>query len=870
MTPTSFAVVSAIYNVGRYLDDFFASLDRQSLGPNRLHVVLVIDGATDDSLERCEAWKAETNLRVTIITKENGGQASARNRGLEAVEEDWVTFIDPDDFVSEGYFSEVAEQLNVHLNAVMAVTHLKDFREENGEIRDSHPLRYRFKGGNQLVDLDRFPGHTHMSASSAFFRTGLITSSALRFDELLRPVFEDAHFVQRYLLYSPEPMVLFVDTAEYYYRRRSDYTSTLQNAASDPNKYTTVVERGLLSLLREAVGIGEVPRWLQYAVIYELTWTFRAEESLAPQTAGVDGKTAARFHELVSEVRSYLEDAAIDEFPMIKRSLAQVEILKYGYSQTPWHWRQVYIARYIKERNLVQLCYRYTGDQPKETILFRGQEVQPYASKTRVIPFLRSRRLHERMIWMPANGTIAIQLNGVTVPLTFKPPEQEKYSVRPAEMAKKDYRRDLIACKEGVAPKRSVGDRSIEVLADSKPIAKMFKDAWVLMDRVDAANDNAEHLFRYLRSSRRDINAWFVLDRKSPDWRRLKNAGYKRLIPYGSPLWKALCVNASFLISSHIDEFVINPFVLAGGRRPEWRYVFLQHGVSEKDISNWLNHKTIDLMIAVSFNEFAALCGDGSNYKLSPAEVKLTGFPRYDRLRRLAAEAGSARRFITIMPTWRKGLTVGAQQRDGKRSNVSDILDSEFAKRWIEVVNSPELHALAEAHGLTVNFMPHPNLYSLLPDISVPEHVKISTYKHDNVQDVLVSSAAIVTDYSSVAFDAALADAAVIYYQFDREQVFSGKHLARAGFFSYYSHGFGPVVDDLDSLVADLRVQLDKFSPQRQTFDRRKQKFFADMPENACRAVVDEVLNLSKPIKPKQAFVEPLETPEAPPIQYFN
>src|SRR5699024_5929274 len=109
-------------------------------------------------------------------------------------------------------------------------------------------------------------------------------------------------------------------------------------------------------------------------------------------------------------------------------------------------------------------------------------------------------------------------------------------------------------------------DRFISLLARSKPFHKIFANAWVLMDRDVNANDNAEHLFRYLRKRRRDINSWFVVEKGSPDWNRLRAEGFKRLIPYGSILWKVLCLNARFIVSSHADAYVYSPFVLTTGR----------------------------------------------------------------------------------------------------------------------------------------------------------------------------------------------------------------------------------------------------------------------------------------------------------------
>src|SRR5699024_11895141 len=96
--------------------------------------------------------------------------------------------------------------------------------------------------------------------------------------------------------------------------------------------------------------------------------------------------------------------------------------------------------------------------------------------------------------------------------------------------------------------KTSATDGFTSSMARSAPIRRMFANAWVLMDRDVNANDNAEHLFRYLRKRRRDINAWFVVEKDSSDWARLRAERFQRLIPYGSTLWKALCLNPRYIV----------------------------------------------------------------------------------------------------------------------------------------------------------------------------------------------------------------------------------------------------------------------------------------------------------------------------------
>jgi CDP-glycerol glycerophosphotransferase (TagB/SpsB family) len=76
-----------------------------------------------------------------------------------------------------------------------------------------------------------------------------------------------------------------------------------------------------------------------------------------------------------------------------------------------------------------------------------------------------------------------------------------------------------------------------------------------------------------------------------------------------------------------------------------------------------------------------------------------------------------------------------------------------------------------------------------------------------------------VTDYSSVAFDAGILNKPVVYYQFDRASFFSG-HIYRSGYFNYIDHGFGPVADIEEDVIdaiskAASNKEDDKYADRR-------------------------------------------------------
>ncbi len=96
MTPRAAAdlsvdIVVNNYNYGRFLPTAIESALGQS--HERVRVIAVDDGSTDDSRQLLRGYED----MVTVVLKENGGQASALNVGLEQCRGDIVIFLDADD-----------------------------------------------------------------------------------------------------------------------------------------------------------------------------------------------------------------------------------------------------------------------------------------------------------------------------------------------------------------------------------------------------------------------------------------------------------------------------------------------------------------------------------------------------------------------------------------------------------------------------------------------------------------------------------------------------------------------------------------------------------------------------------------------------
>lgn len=102
------SVVVPVYNTEAYLARCVDSILAQTYP--HIEVVLVDDGATDASPAICDRY-AETDARVKVVHKQNGGLSSARNAGLDAATGDYIGFVDSDDYISPDMYRTLAERL---------------------------------------------------------------------------------------------------------------------------------------------------------------------------------------------------------------------------------------------------------------------------------------------------------------------------------------------------------------------------------------------------------------------------------------------------------------------------------------------------------------------------------------------------------------------------------------------------------------------------------------------------------------------------------------------------------------------------------------------------------------------------------------
>jgi len=850
VTPTGprprFSIVSAVYNVERYLPEFIASVERQRLGPGELQVIAVDDGSTDGSLQALWRWAETSRHVIHVLTQPNGGQASARNLGLEQATGEWVTFSDPDDVLTGGYLQAVDRFARAHPEVQVLAGRTIWLREDKGRIADLHPRRLQFRSGSRVVDLERDPNVFNGSTNVSFYRLDQVRAAGIRFDPRIRPTFEDGHFSCLYLLSLDKPVVGLVADARYLYRIRATGDSALQTSLAHPGRYTAVLEHGYLDAIAAArARFGKVPQWLQQVLVYELSWYISADEKITTGVRLADD-LVPRFHELLGQVLRSLDPGIASRHRVRRLNAIWEHIIDHAYRGEPWHTPAIVRLKVDPDLGQQRLHYRSVGPRPKEAFELDGVPIEPVWQKTRAHRYYGRRLVDERILWLPMSDRLQVTLDGKPIPIRdhWRPdigsPPRRRWRDRlwiyvrlpVANFVSGGLRRARKVVVRITAP----GMRGLATLPLYR---RRFAGAWVVMDRIHNADDNGQRLFEHLRDHRPDINAWFVLERGSPEWKRLRRQVGSRLVAYGSFRWKMLMQSCRWLVSSHADQAVVEPrAALALARDRPWKFAFLQHGVIKDDLSLWLNHRDIDLFVVSTAAELESVAGDGTGYVVTHKETQLTGLPRFDRLLAKGRAVDPAdRRMILISPTWRTSLAT-LDPESQMRDIDPRFWSSAYYRSWDAILRSEEIAAAAAKRGWQVGFMPHPNMQPILRAIELPAHVVPLTFDGNDVQDLYARCALMVTDYSSVAFNVAYLDRPIVYFQFDRDEMMSGGHIGRRGYFDYERDGFGPVADDPEDAIRAIVASIEAGAAPSPEYQARIDRTFVVRDGRACERVI--------------------------------
>lgn len=797
-------VITAAYNVEPYLDDYFKSITRQTLDfTGQIRIIIVDDGSTDRTADIIKKWQNLYPKSIIGLRQENCGQGAARNLGLTRAEGDYVTFIDADDFISPGYFAQIDHILNRTPNVALLAARQAMLYELSGNVRDNSPLRV-FHGLKDISrDINDHEAFIQIAVSSAVFPLAKLRKLNLSFGERPWPAFEDAHFVLRYLMRSDGGRIVFAAKPVYYYRKRARKDSTMNLARTRPELYGELLEEVHLELLQEKQ---PSPIYVQKTILFDLSPKIRAVLAGKIPLTTAEGR---RFFKALEGIFQFIDVEVIKNYPENLNDfsdLCRAGILFCFKGVLEWVSPAV-VDRCDPSGNMIHVRY-FTGRIDRERVgRDHNRSLKVLDAKTTGHYLGGELFCYERGFWLPwSDNSDDLTLFAGDRSLILKNDPQEVLKRKKKALQKKI---PTITC---CPPKRD-------------------SNLWLFADRLDQADDNAEHLYRYTAAKAPELEIYFLLQRQSPDWKRLQKEGFQ-LVDFRrrNRKFQKLLARAGKIISSQTDLASDSNHILP----LDQYFIFLQHGVIKDDMSAWLNTFTPDLMLTSTAAEHESLIGPGSPYLISNREVALTGLPRHDALLKTFTQPVNE---IMIAPTWRRDLS----------SATEYFFNSAYAERWLEFLRSPQLIELAEQNKLTIVFVPHPNMRNLFK-ASLFKNIKFISDLRADYQLRLKKAALLVTDYSSVAFEAAFLRRPCLYYQFDAESVFSGNHTTARGYFDYERDAFGPICHNLDTLLQELERLLTIAPGVLPFYLERMQATFPTRDGRNCERAYQAIMTLGQSV----------------------
>ncbi len=209
------SVIVPVYNSEAYLRRCLDSLVGQTL--KSLEIVLVDDGSTDSSPAIMQEYLDKYAGRFTLITKENGGQGSARNLGIRQCTGDYIGFVDADDSVLPDMYEAMYSQ---------AVESGSDFVEclYRGIEEGPHGVKERPMRGNARAyksNREMFID-TQVSPCTKIFRREVLLKQNIAFPEGL--IYEDTAFFIKTIPFIQKSS--FVNRSLYQYILHANSTMT--------------------------------------------------------------------------------------------------------------------------------------------------------------------------------------------------------------------------------------------------------------------------------------------------------------------------------------------------------------------------------------------------------------------------------------------------------------------------------------------------------------------------------------------------------------------------------------------------------------------------------------------------------------------
>ena len=183
------SVIIPIYKIKEeLLRECLNSISLQKL--KNLEIILIDDGSPDNSGKICDEY-AENDNRIKVIHQKNQGVSVARNVGINNSNSEWITFIDPDDWIEANWSEVLFETINNTAADIIMFDYYQEFatkqnpqylKSESGYLSENYLHAIKIAPFNQLIINNKFQEYETNVIWNKVYRTKLIKENNITFD----------------------------------------------------------------------------------------------------------------------------------------------------------------------------------------------------------------------------------------------------------------------------------------------------------------------------------------------------------------------------------------------------------------------------------------------------------------------------------------------------------------------------------------------------------------------------------------------------------------------------------------------------------------------------------------------------------------
>lgn len=233
-------VITCFYNDEIYLEQLWECL--RNISESNVNFYFIDDHSNDDSFQTIKrATKGFNNVKVIQAPNDCKGPGASRNYVLDRISDNYVCFLDADDFVGNDYYREILD-ISMSLNLDLMRT---DWTVANGRSRtlikyeQNIPLNKILEGQEYFGPYDKSTAFDRAAGCCGIYNKKFIDKYNIRFSNCITA--EDRYFVFKCLFFAKRCMVRSFENG-YFYRQEDNNIRLTKIGDKKQNEFFIVMQ----------------------------------------------------------------------------------------------------------------------------------------------------------------------------------------------------------------------------------------------------------------------------------------------------------------------------------------------------------------------------------------------------------------------------------------------------------------------------------------------------------------------------------------------------------------------------------------------------------------------------------------------------